>query len=155
VVGVPGPAPLPRCNRPPDHLTFGGFARGRLPDDGSVRLPLFTSLRGYRRASLRADLTAGLLIVAIAIPLSMGMAEVAGMPPIAGLYACVLPLLAYAALGSSRQLVIALDASTAMIVAVTVAPLAGGDPMRYVALVGGLTILAGVILLVAAQRAWV
>jgi sulfate permease, SulP family len=112
-------------------------------------LPLFTSMRGYRRASLRADLTAGLLIVAIAIPLSMGMAEVAGMPPIAGLYACVLPLVAYAALGSSRQLVIALDASTAMIVAVTVAPLAGGDPTRYVALVGALTIIAGVILLVA------
>jgi SulP family sulfate permease len=118
-------------------------------DDGTVSLPLFTSLRGYRRASFRVDLTAGLLIVAIAIPLSMGMAEVAGMPPIAGLYACVLPLVAYAALGSSRQLVIALDASTAMIVAVAVAPLAGGDPVRYAALVGGLTILAGSILLLA------
>ena len=104
---------------------------------------------------MRADLTAGLLIVAIAIPLSMGMAEVAGMPPIAGLYACVLPLLAYAALGSSRQLVIALDASTAMIVAVTVAPLAGGDPTRYVALVGGLTILAGSSCSWPAPRAWV
>ncbi len=79
-----------------------------------MTLPVFTSLRGYRRVSLRADLTAGLLIVAIAIPLSMGMAEVAGMPPVAGLYACVLPMVAYAALGSSRQLVIALDASSAM-----------------------------------------
>lgn len=111
--------------------------------------PVFPSLRGYRRAWLRADLTAGLLIVAIAIPLSMGMAEVAGMPPIAGLYSCVLPLVAYAALGSSRQLVIALDASTAAIVAVTVAPIAGDDPARYAALVGGVALLAGGILFLA------
>jgi len=114
-----------------------------------MTLPVFTSLRGYQRVSLRADLTAGLLIVAIAIPLSMGMAEVAGMPPVAGLYACVLPMVAYAALGSSRQLVIALDASTAMIVAVTVAPLASGDPARYAALVAALTIVVGIILLAA------
>jgi high affinity sulfate transporter 1 len=114
-----------------------------------VRLPLFVSLRGYRRGSLRADITAGVLIVAIAIPLSMGMAEVAGMPPIAGLYSCVLPLVAYAALGSSRQLVIALDASTAAIVAATVGPLAAGDPARYAALVAGLALLAGAILAIA------
>ena len=75
-----------------------------------MKIPVLESLRGYRRDSLRADVTAGVLIVAIAIPLSMGMAEVAGMPPIAGLYSCVLPLVVYAALGSSRQLVIALDA---------------------------------------------
>ncbi|HET9248754.1 MAG TPA: SulP family inorganic anion transporter, partial [Actinomycetota bacterium] len=50
---------------------------------------VFTSLRGYRRAWLPRDLVAGVLVVAIAIPLSMGMAEVAGMPPIAGLYSCV------------------------------------------------------------------
>src|SRR4030065_183338 len=47
------------------------------------------------------------------IPLRMGVAEVAGIPPVAGLYSCVLPLLAYALFGSSRQLVIALDAPTA------------------------------------------
>ncbi len=98
---------------------------------------------------MRADVTAGALIVAIAIPLSMGMAEVAGMPPIAGLYSCVLPLVAYAALGSSRQLVIALDASTAAIVAATVAPLAAGDPGRYAALVAGLALMAGALLAVA------
>ena len=114
-----------------------------------MRIPIFESLHGYRRASLRADVTAGALIVAIAIPLSMGMAEVAGMPPIAGLYSCVLPLVAYAALGSSRQLVIALDASTAAIVAATVAPLAAGDPGRYAALVAGLALMAGALLAIA------
>lgn len=111
------------------------------------RLPVLTSLDGYRRSWIPPDLTAGLLIVAIAIPLSMGMAEVAGMPPIAGLYSCVLPLLAYAIFGSSRQLVIALDASTAAMLAAAVAGMAGGDPVRYAALAGAAAVLVGVILI--------
>ena len=110
---------------------------------------VFTSLRGYRRAWLPRDLVAGVLVVAIAIPLSMGMAEVAGMPPIAGLYSCVLPLLAYALFGSSPQLVIALDASTAAMVAAAVAPLAGGDPVRYAELAGAVALIVGAILIVA------
>jgi MFS superfamily sulfate permease-like transporter len=92
------------------------------PDDRGLRwpFPVFRSLDGYRWTWLPRDVTAGVLVVAIAIPLSMGMAEVAGMPPIAGLYSCVLPLIAYALFGSSRQLVIALDASTAAMVALAV-----------------------------------
>ncbi|MGZ4132972.1 MAG: SulP family inorganic anion transporter, partial [Actinomycetota bacterium] len=99
---------------------------------------------------MKRDLTAGVLIVAIAIPLSMGMAEVAGMPPVAGLYSCLLPLVAYALFGSSRQLVIALDASTAAMVAAAVAPLAGGDTARYATLAAGLAVLTGGILVAAA-----
>jgi MFS superfamily sulfate permease-like transporter len=106
-------------------------------------------LVGYRRAWLRGDLTAGLLVVAIAIPLSMGMAEVAGVPPITGLSTCVYPLIAYALVGASRHLVIGLDASTAAMLAATVAPLAAASEARYLALAGGLTILVGVVLLVA------
>jgi high affinity sulfate transporter 1 len=113
------------------------------------RLPVLTSLDGYRRSWVPRDLTAGLLIVAIAIPLSMGMAEVAGMPPIAGLYSCVLPLVAYAFLGSSRQLVIALDASTAAMLAAAVVGLAGGDPVRYAALAGAAAVLVGLVLIAA------
>jgi len=113
------------------------------------RLPVLTSLDGYRRSWLPRDLTAGVLIVAIAIPLSMGMAEVAGMPPIAGLYSCVLPLVAYAIFGSSRQLVIALDASTAAMLAAAIAGVGGGDPLRYAALAGAAALLVGVILIVA------
>jgi high affinity sulfate transporter 1 len=132
--------------------------RTRQPREGTAtddhggllwRYPVLRSLDGYRRGWIRADLTAGILIVAIAIPLSMGMAEVAGVPPVAGLYSCVLPLLAYAALGSSRQLVIALDASTAAMLGAAVAALAGGDPVRYIALAGGVTLLTGAILFAA------
>ena len=83
------------------------------PDDRGLRWPFPASARWTATGGtwLPRDVTAGVLVVAIAIPLSMGMAEVAGMPPIAGLYSCVLPLIAYALFGSSRQLVIALDAS--------------------------------------------
>ncbi len=118
-----------------------------------ARLPILTSLRGYERSWLSRDLTAGVLIVALAIPLSMGMAELAGMPPVAGLYSCILPLVAYAFFGSSRQLVVALDASTAAMLAAAVAPLAGGDPLRYAALAGGLTLLVGAVLLIAGVAA--
>ncbi|MGE5225264.1 MAG: SulP family inorganic anion transporter [Planctomycetaceae bacterium] len=114
------------------------------------RWPVLRSLDGYRPSWVKRDLTAGVLIVAIAIPLSMGMAEVAGMPPVAGLYACLLPLVAYALLGSSRQLVIALDASTAAMVAAAVGPLAGGDAARYATLVAGLAVITGAILVAAA-----
>ncbi|MGZ8578133.1 MAG: SulP family inorganic anion transporter [Actinomycetota bacterium] len=110
---------------------------------------MLRSLDGYRPAWIKRDLTAGVLIVAIAIPLSMGMAEVAGMPPVAGLYSCVLPLVAYAIFGSSRQLVIALDASTAALLGAAVASLAGDDPARYAALAGAATVVVGVLLLLA------
>lgn len=121
----------------------------RVPDRLDWPFPVFRSLDGYRWGWLPHDLTAGLLIVALAIPLSMGMAEVAGMPPIAGLYSCVLPLIAYALFGSSPQLVVALDASTAAMVATAVAPLAAGDPIRYGALAGVVAILVGVMLIAA------
>ena len=121
------------------------------PDDRGLRwpFPVFRSLDGYRWTWLPRDVTAGVLVVAIAIPLSMGMAEVAGMPPIAGLYSCVLPLIAYALFGSSRQLVIALDASTAAMVALAVAPIAGGDATRYAALAGLVAVLVGLVLMLA------
>lgn len=121
------------------------------PDDRGLPwpFPVFRSLDGYRWTWLPRDVTAGILVVAIAIPLSMGMAEVAGMPPIAGLYSCVLPLIAYALFGSSRQLVIALDASTAAMVALAVAPIAGGDAIRYAALAGLVAILVGLVLMLA------
>jgi high affinity sulfate transporter 1 len=121
------------------------------PDDRGLRwpFPVFRSLDGYRWTWLPRDVTAGVLVVAIAIPLSMGMAEVAGMPPIAGLYSCVLPVIAYALFGSSRQLVIALDASTAAMVALAVAPIAGGDAIRYAALAGLVAVLVGLVLMLA------
>ncbi len=91
----------------------------------------------------------GLLIVAIGIPISMGMAEVAGLPPVVGLYSCLLAPVAFAVFGSSRQLVVALDASTAAVLAAAVTPLAMGDPVRHAALAGVLALAVGVVLVLA------
>ncbi|MEQ1873863.1 MAG: SulP family inorganic anion transporter [Ilumatobacteraceae bacterium] len=111
--------------------------------------PLFEWIRGYERQWLVADCITGLLIVTIAIPLSIGMAEVAGVDPVVGLYTCVFPLIAYAAFGSSRHLVLGLDASTAAMVAAAVAPLAVGDSSRYLTLANLLALLAGIVCLLA------
>ena len=106
------------------------------------------SLRGYRLSSLPRDVVGGALIVAIGIPISMGMAEVAGLPPIVGLYSCVLAPVAFALFGSSRQLVVALDASTAALLGAAITPLAAGDPDRQIALASLVAVLVGVLLIV-------
>lgn len=111
--------------------------------------PLFEWLRGYQRQWIVADCVTGLLIVTIAIPLSIGMAEVAGVDPVVGLYTCAFPLIAYAAFGSSRHLVLGLDASTAAMVAAAVGPLAAGDPNRYLALANLVALLVGLVCLLA------
>ncbi|HLA16856.1 MAG TPA: SulP family inorganic anion transporter [Candidatus Limnocylindrales bacterium] len=93
----------------------------RLTDDGQ---PLAWTLRRYGRDKLRFDALAGITVAALIVPLSIGYAQVAGLPPEAGLYASLVPLLAYAIFGSSRRLIIGPDAATAAIVGATIAPLA-------------------------------
>jgi MFS superfamily sulfate permease-like transporter len=85
-----------------------------------------TTADGSLRTSSR-----GVSVAAVAVPISIAYSELAGVPPAHGLYASILPLLAYAAFGSSRQLIMAPDAATCAIVAATVLPLAGADPHRY------------------------
>jgi high affinity sulfate transporter 1 len=108
-------------------------------------------LRGYQRAWLRSDLLAGLSVAAIQIPTAIAYSELAGFPPQVGLYASVLPLVAYALFGSSRQLIVGPDSATCAMVAATLLPLASQDPHRYLdysvvlaVLVGLLSVLGGV-----------
>jgi high affinity sulfate transporter 1 len=102
------------------------------------------SLSGYQKTWFRHDLLAGVSVAAVALPIAIAYSQLAGVPPAYGLYASLLPLVAYALLGSSRQLIIAPDAATCAIVAAVVAPLAGQDPARYLSLVAALAIIAGV-----------
>ncbi|MGW5924462.1 SulP family inorganic anion transporter [Nocardia fluminea] len=112
-------------------------------------LPGIATARGYRRAWLRADVTAGLVLTALLIPAGMGYAEAAGLPAYAGLYATIVPLLAYAVVGPSRILVLGPDSSLAPLIAAAVLPLAAvDDPDRALALAGVLAVLVGLILLV-------
>src|SRR5215210_2033535 len=69
-------------------------------------IPVTAELRGYRIDTARADLVAALTVAALAVPAAMAYAELAGLTPVAGLYALLLPTLAYGLLGSSRQVVI-------------------------------------------------
>jgi len=88
-------------------------------------------------------------VAAVAVPIAIAYSQLAGVPPAHGLYASILPLVAYAFFGSSRQLIMAPDAATCAIVAATVMPLAGGDGTRYISLSMTLAMLTGVVCIVA------
>lgn len=106
-----------------------------------------TVLRGYRREWLRHDLVAGTALFAMLVPAGMAYAQAAGLPPAAGLYATVAALLAYAAVGPSRVLVLGPDSALAPMIVAALGPLSGHDGGRAVALAGLLAILIGCILL--------
>ena len=110
---------------------------------GWLQLPGLALLRTYERPWLPKDVVAGLVLTAVLVPVGMGYAEAAGLPAITGLYATIVPLLVYAALGPSRILVLGPDSSLAAIIAATVIPLAAGDRDRAVALAGGLALISG------------
>ena len=93
-------------------------------------LPGLYTLRHYRRSWLRNDLMAGLVLTAVLVPVGMGYAEAAGLPAINGLYATIVPLIAYAIFGPSRILVLGPDSSLAAIIAAVIVPLGAGDPAR-------------------------
>ena len=101
----------------------------------------------YRREWLVPDIRAGVAVTALLIPAGMGYAQVAGLPPETGLYATIVPLIAYAIVGPSRILVLGPDSALAPIIAAAILPLAMGDDDRAVALAGLLAIMVGTILL--------
>jgi high affinity sulfate transporter 1 len=114
-------------------------------------VPGLRAAREYRREWLRDDLVAGLVLTALLVPQGMAYAELAGLPPITGIYATMVPLLAYAAFGPSRILVMAPDSALAPLIAAAVIPLAAGDagarigPAALLALmVGGLCLVGGI-----------
>ncbi len=116
---------------------------------GPQVLPGVASLREYRGAWLRADVVAGVTVAAYLVPQCMAYAEVAGLRPVVGLWAAILPMAAYALLGSSPQLSVGPESTTAVMVATAVAPLAAGDPARYAALAAAAAVATGLVCLLA------
>jgi sulfate permease, SulP family len=112
-------------------------------------LPGLYLLRHYERGWLRPDVLAGAGVAAYLIPQVMAYAEVAGLPAIVGLWAICVALLCYALLGSSRQLSVGPESTTALMTAAVVGPLAAGDPARYAALAAALALVVGGLCLVA------
>ncbi|WP_295447125.1 SulP family inorganic anion transporter [uncultured Thiodictyon sp.] len=113
--------------------------------------PGVTTLARYRPRDLPHDLIAGLSVAAVALPVGVAYAQLAGFDPVIGLYSSMLPLLVYALFGTSRQLVVGPDAATCALIAASVAPLAGGDPALYLSLSMALTLVAGVLCIAASQ----
>src|SRR5512147_940516 len=126
-----------------DSIAANPFQREQRPRGISRWIPGWQLLRTYQRTWLIKDLSAGVVLTAILVPVGMGYAEAAGLPAIYGLYATIVPLLAYAIFGPSRILVLGPDSSLAAIIAATIVPLAAGDPDQLVALAGMLALFTG------------
>jgi high affinity sulfate transporter 1 len=111
--------------------------------------PGLAKLLAYNRSDFPNDLVAGLSVSAVALPVGVAYAQLAGFNPEVGLYASILPLVAYVIFGTSRQLIIGPDAAVCALVAAAVGPMAAGDSNLYMSLTESLTLIAGVICIAA------
>ena len=112
-------------------------------------LPVLRGVLPVRRSLVPGDLAAGLTLAALGIPEVLGYARIAGMPVATGLYTLLLPMAAFAVLGSSRHLVVGADSATAAILAASLTGLAVAGSPRYVRLAGLAALLTGGLLLAA------
>jgi high affinity sulfate transporter 1 len=110
-------------------------------------VPGLQTLSEYKAAWFPRDLMAGLVLTAMLVPVGIAYAQASGVPGIYGLYATIVPLLAYAVFGPSRIFVLGPDSSLAALILAVVAPLSGGDPMRAVPLAGMMAIATGLALI--------
>ena len=110
---------------------------------------LFRGLRPLQRAAALRDALAGVVMAAMDIPQVLGYSKIAGMPVVTGLYSLLLPLVAFAAFGSSRYLVVAADSATAAIFADGVSGTATPASAQYIALACIVAVLTAIILLLA------
>ena len=109
-------------------------------------LPGLAVLRSYKLCWLRHDLAAGLVMTAMLVPVGIAYAQASGLPGITGLYATIVPLLAYAMVGPSRILILGPDSALAAVILGVVSPYsAGGDPESAVRIAGLMAVVSGVV----------
>jgi MFS superfamily sulfate permease-like transporter len=126
----------------------GGVARHRKATDrsGWIRwIPGLITLRQYKMSWFRDDVVAGIVMTTMLVPVGIAYAQASGVPGINGLYATIVPLLAYALFGPSRILVLGPDSALASVILTVVLPLSGGDPHRAVAVAGMMAVVSGVV----------
>ncbi|GAA1987684.1 SulP family inorganic anion transporter [Terrabacter lapilli] len=133
------------------------FASASRPPMTTRYVPFARSMSGYSGARLRTDVIAGVTVAALALPASMAYAGLAGVPVSAGLYALLLPVLAYAFLGSAPRVVVGPEGTVALLVATAIGPLAAAGSPEYAALVAMLAIMVGAVFLLArvARIGWI
>lgn len=129
---------------PPDSAPFATSAEGWLR-----WLPGLQVLRQYRLAWLPNDIAAGLVLTAMLVPVGIAYAEASGVPGIYGLYATIVPLLAYALFGPSRILVLGPDSALAAPILAVILVTAGGDPAKAITLAGMMAVVSGVVCILA------
>jgi len=149
-----------------DHATTGpgqGYGADASPFRPPPRRPLIQRLvpaaehvRGYRGKTLGRDALAGVTVAALALPAAMAYAELAGVPPVVGLYTLLLPAVAYAFLGSSRQLIVGPEGAIAAMVGAALIPMTP-DPDQRASLAASLALLVGAAYLLAllARLGWI
>ena len=108
-------------------------------------LPGLSTLRQYDPSWLRDDIVAGLVMTAMLVPVGIAYAQASGVPGINGLYATIVPLLAYAAFGPSRILILGPDSALAAVILAVVGPMSAGDPQRAITPAGMMAIVSGIV----------
>jgi high affinity sulfate transporter 1 len=145
------------------HMPVGNDVSSRAqPEPGRLARPVSSDVAGWKRwlpglqmlaryepAWLPHDLMAGLVLTTMLVPVGIAYAVASGVPGIYGLYATIVPLLAYALFGPSRILVLGPDSSLAALILAVVLPLSGGDPVRAVALAGMMAVVSGLVCILA------
>jgi high affinity sulfate transporter 1 len=144
------------------HMPVSNDVSSLPPEPGRLTRPVSSDLAGWKRwlpgvqmlaryepAWLAHDLMAGLVLTTMLVPVGIAYAVASGVPGIYGLYATIVPLLAYALFGPSRILVLGPDSSLAALILAVVLPLSGGDPMRAVALAGMMAVVSGLVCILA------
>ena len=112
-------------------------------------LPGLLTLRRYQVSWLAHDVVAGIVLATMLVPVGIAYAVASGLPGICGLYATIVPLLAYALFGPSRILVLGPNSSLAAVILGVVFPLSGGDAGRAVALAGMMAVVSGIVCILA------
>jgi high affinity sulfate transporter 1 len=112
-------------------------------------LPGMRTLRSYEGSWLRHDIAAGLVLTTMLVPVGIAYAEASGVPGIYGLYATIVPLLAYAVFGPSRILVLGPDSALAAVILAVVLPLSAGDPRRAIAIASSMAFVSGLVCIAA------
>ena len=131
--------------------SLANYASLKLRSTSSIKCSLSLAC-GYTETSsplIRTDFMVAVTVFAVLVPSAMAYGELAGVDPVAGLYVALGAMVMYALFGSSLQVVMGPEATSAIITAAAVAPLAGGDPARYAALAAMTAILVGVISILA------
>src|SRR3954454_5273145 len=108
-------------------------------------VPGLQTLTRYEPSWLRHDIVAGLVMTTMLVPVGIAYAQASGLPGITGLYATIVPLLAYAVFGPSRILVLGPDSALAAVILAVVLPLAAGDPQRAIGVGGAMAIVSGIV----------